>query len=688
MARCMELKATSIGKKLAQHPYHRVRMLAAGVEVSGDHHEYIIPFNQLIGVRCKRGVVWGELEFQLADDKVVRLHGTEWSETQRFWQYLMKSWQSWTQQMVVISDQVLTDLQQFILDAVQKDRWLTQEALQGMQTHIHETLTALPLPSERLQAFPESYARWQFCHAWLTAPESQRQLRNRQWMTQLESRYAEFFATVESSPLNASQRQAVMNDEKSVLVLAGAGSGKTSVLVAKTAWLMMRKQAQAEQIVVLAFGRKAAEELNQRITLRTGASNVTAKTFHGLALAIIQQATNKQPIITELENNTAERHKLLLDQWVEQCSQKKAAANQWRQCLEEDLGWTLTETAYWQQPDIQKKIPLILDKWLGLVRMHGGTQAQMIEQAKEDERLLFSKRIKLMAPIVKAWKAALKAEGAVDFASLLEQACGLIEKGRFISPWKYLLIDEFQDISPQRAKLISLLRQQNKHSHLYVVGDDWQAIYRFAGAQLDLTTKFSHTFGEGAVCQLDTTYRFDQRQNDIAAQFIQQNPAQISKTIISTRPGSKKSVTLLYESQLEALFDKLSGFVTQQETILVLGRYHYLRPKVLDKAATRWPTLTIDFMTIHASKGREADYVILCGLNAGKDGFPAESQETIIERGLLVEQESYPYAEERRLAYVAMTRAKQRLWLLFDPKNASPFVDELKQSGVPVAKKP
>ena len=687
MVRCMELKATSIGKKLAQHPYHRVRMLSAGIEVSGDHHEYIIPFNQLIGIRCKRGVVWGELEFELADQKVVRLHGTEWLETQRFWQHLMQAWQSWTEQMVTISDQLLQETEAFILQRVQKDGWLTQASLGDLQSHVQDALTALPLPILRLKEFPNSYSRWQFCQSWLTAPETQRQQRNQQWMTQLEKNYAEFFASVERSPLNSSQRQAVMNDEKSVLVLAGAGSGKTSVLVAKTAWLILRKQALAEQILVLAFGRKAAEELNQRIIERTSAAQVTAKTFHSLALAIIQQVTNKTPKITELESNTAERHKLLLDQWIEQCSQKKAAANQWRHCLEDDLGWSVTEPLYWQQPDIQKKIPVLLDKWLGLIRMHSGTQAQMIEQVDEEDRPLFTKRIKLMTPILKAWKAALKEEGAVDFTSLIEQACGLIEKGRFISPWKYLLVDEFQDISPQRARLISLLRQQNKHSHLYVVGDDWQAIYRFAGAQLDLTTKFAHYFGEAALCQLDTTYRFDQRQSDIASQFIQQNPAQLRKQITSLRQGNKKTITLLHETQLEALFDKLSGFVTKQETVVVLARYHYLKPKVLDKAATRWPNLSVEFMTIHASKGREADYVVICGMNDGKEGFPAKDQETVIERGLLAAQEDYPHAEERRLAYVALTRAKQRSWLLFNPENPSPFVGELKQLGVTVAKK-
>ena len=67
----MELKATTLGKRMAQHPYDRVQLLNAGVKVSGDRHEYLIPFNQLLSVHCKRGLVWGELEFMLQDGKVV-----------------------------------------------------------------------------------------------------------------------------------------------------------------------------------------------------------------------------------------------------------------------------------------------------------------------------------------------------------------------------------------------------------------------------------------------------------------------------------------------------------------------------------------------------------------------------------------------------------------------------------------
>ncbi|OKP05374.1 DNA helicase IV [Xenorhabdus eapokensis] len=88
----MELKSTQIGQRLAQHPYNRVRLLNAGLEVSGDKHQYLIPFNQLIGIQCKRGIVWGELEFELPEGKVIRLHGTEWQQTQRFYYYLLRAY--------------------------------------------------------------------------------------------------------------------------------------------------------------------------------------------------------------------------------------------------------------------------------------------------------------------------------------------------------------------------------------------------------------------------------------------------------------------------------------------------------------------------------------------------------------------------------------------------------------------
>ncbi|MFB9995803.1 DNA helicase IV [Providencia rustigianii] len=684
----MELKSTQIGQRLAQHPYNRVRLLNAGIEVSGDNHKYLIPFNELIDIRCKRGIVWGELEFEIINEQVVRLHGTEWKQTQHFYRFLNEKWQQWSAEMSEVSAQVLTPLAQSILQQTQQDSWLSLHDLNIIKEKITQQFASLPLPLARIPQFDNCAEHYQFCRQWLNNSEQCRHQNNQQWCESVLTHYSDFFQHIESSPLNNSQSLSVINGEDNVLVLAGAGSGKTSVLVARAGWLLLRGLAKPEQILLLAFGRKAAEEMNERIQSRLQQVEIEAKTFHALALHIIREGSNKSPVISELETDSSKRQSLLLTEWREQCSSKKAQAKGWREWLSDELQWTIPDGEFWHDEKISRKVLPRIERWLSLMRMHGGSQKEMIENTAEDIRELFQKRIRLMAPLLKAWKSALKDEGAIDFSGLIHQAVNLIEKGRFISPWKHILVDEFQDISPLRAKLLQALRQQNKRTALFAVGDDWQAIYRFSGAELNLTTSFQNNFGEGEICALDTTYRFNERIGDIANHFVLQNPSQLDKPLNSLTKGNKKSVVLLYEEALERLLDKMSGYVLEDENILILARYHYLKPEVLNKAATRWLKLNIQFMTMHASKGQQADYVIICGLNSGKDGFPAPARESIIEEALLPKPENFAHAEERRLLYVALTRAKQQAWLLYNPENPSEFVDELLQMGVPKQKKP
>ncbi|MBJ3815298.1 DNA helicase IV [Shimwellia pseudoproteus] len=684
----MELKATALGKHLAQHPYDRVKLLTAGVEVSGDRHQYLIPFNQLIDIHCKRGLVWGELEFELPDHKVVRLHGTEWGDTQRFYQHVLTSWQRWSQEMAEITAGVLNQQADLITRIDQGDKWLKRQDISGLQTQIREALSALPLPHTRIEQFDICQPAWSLCLAWLHHGESQRQLVNQRYAQKMLHDCQDFFQSVESSPLNPSQAQAVVNGEAATLVLAGAGSGKTSVLVARAGWLLARGEAQPDQILMLAFGRKAADEMDERIRQRLNTDDISSRTFHALALYILQQSGRKAPQISQLESDPGARQALLIETWRRQCSEKKAQAKGWRQWITEELGWTIAEQDYWLDDKLSQRLASRLDRWLGLLRMHGGSQANMVAQCPEALREQFQKRLKLMAPLLKAWKTALKQEDAVDFSGLIHQAVNVLDKGRFVSPWKHILIDEFQDISPQRASLIAALRRQNTHTTLFAVGDDWQSVYRFSGADLDLTTRFNQVFGEGDCCALDTTYRFNSRIGEVANQLIQQNPNQLKKPLNSLTKGDKKAVTLLPDDQLEPLLDKMSGYVTGDERILVLARYHYLRPAILARAGTRWPTLHIDFMTMHASKGQQADHVIVLGLKAGSDGFPASGRESIIEQAMLPQPEDFPDAEERRLLYVAITRARQRSWLLFDKNAPGPFVDALKHLGVTVARKP
>lgn len=684
----MELKATSLGKRLAQHPYDRAVILNAGIKVSGDRHEYLIPFNQLLAIHCKRGLVWGELEFVLPDDKVVRLHGTEWAETQRFHHHLNTLWQQWSQEMSEVAAGVLQQQLDAIAARTSENKWLTRSQTSGLQQQILRAFAALPLPLKRLEEFENCREALRQCQAWLQDIEACRLQHNQAYTDAMLAEHAEFFQHIESSPLNPAQARAVVNGEQALLVLAGAGSGKTSVLVARAGWLLARGEAAAEQILLLAFGRKAAQEMDDRIRERLHTDEVTARTFHSLALHIISQGSKKVPTVSKLENDAVARSKLFITTWRQQCSEKKAQAKGWRQWLEEEMQWPVPEGNFWDDEKLQRRLASRLDRWVSLMRMHGGAQAEMIANAPQEIRDLFSKRIKLMAPLLKAWKNALKDENAVDFSGLIHQAIVILEKGRFISPWKHILVDEFQDISPQRAALLAALRKQNSQTTLFAVGDDWQAIYRFSGAQLSLTTAFQQNFGEGDRCNLDTTYRFNSRIGEVANRFIQQNPHQLTKPLNSLMTGDKKAVTLLDENQLDLLLDKLSGFVKTEERILVLARYHHLKPVSLEKAATRWPKLQLDFMTIHASKGQQADYVIVVGLHEGNDGFPAPARESIMEEALLPAVEDFPDAEERRLLYVALTRARHRVWLLFNKETPSCFVDELKRLDVPVTRKP
>lgn len=319
----MELKSTSFGKHLAQHPYNRVRLLNAGVEVSGDKHNYLIPFNQLIDIRCKRGIVWGELEFELPEAKVVRLHGTEWQETQKFYHHLMQVWQRWSLEMSEVSAGVLHRQIENLTRIQQQDSWFKRSRLAEVQQQIHGAFEAIPVPVERLTAFENCRDDYQTCLRWLKQGAQSVTQRNLAWTARVIDQHRDFFDNVESSPLNDSQCRAVVNGEDSVLVLAGAGSGKTSVLVARAGWLLLRQEALPEQVLLLAFGRQAADEMNARVKDRLKIDGITAKTFHALALHIIQEGSKKSPKISKLETDSKARRSLLVKTWQQQCAEKR-----------------------------------------------------------------------------------------------------------------------------------------------------------------------------------------------------------------------------------------------------------------------------------------------------------------------------------------------------------------------------
>lgn len=146
----------------------------------------------MINIYCKKGIVWGELEFLLPEDKVVRLHGTDWEETQQFYRYLYHTWQNWSQEMSEISAQVLEKELHNIAEMTQSNKWIKQSNLSEIQQSIKESFSAIPLPLERLTQFDNCQALYQQCLEWLKQGELLINKENSAWITQMLNEHAEF----------------------------------------------------------------------------------------------------------------------------------------------------------------------------------------------------------------------------------------------------------------------------------------------------------------------------------------------------------------------------------------------------------------------------------------------------------------------------------------------------------------
>ena len=296
----------------------------------------------------------------------------------------------------------------------------------------------------------------------------------------------------------------------------------------------------------------------------------------------------------------------------------------------------------------------------------------------------------LLWPCYQAYLQHLKVKKQIDFNSMIEVATEYVKEGKFISPWRYIMVDEYQDISPQRLALIEALCHQKVAGHttptLFAVGDDWQAIYHFAGADVNLITDFEGRFGHACITELSTTYRFNSMIGEVANVFIQQNPFQIKKQLTSFTKQSKKAVTLLATDLLPQELIRLGKhYENKTTTVLILGRNNKQKPEKFEMWKKQWPQLNLEYMTCHSSKGREADYVFIVDVNKGI--FPSPDRETGLAAIMQSRTETYNDAEERRLFYVALTRAKKHVWVCANPDKTSPFINELIEDKYPVNNK-
>lgn len=318
-------------------------------------------------------------------------------------------------------------------------------------------------------------------------------------------------------------------------------------------------------------------------------------------------------------------------------------------------------------------------------------RARLEEQAHGQVRFRDAAFLRLFAPIRREWDKKLAAEGCIDFEDMLNLAAEHLEAGDWESPYELVMVDEFQDASHARARLARALVAKPGR-HLFAVGDDWQSINRFAGADLSVMTGFKNLFGPSEVLRLERTFRFPQSIADVSSRFVLQNPSQLVKRVVSSTPEFPQSISAIsvdtdkavkeaIHYRLKALYTQIArGRISQpvgiKVTVFVLGRYRHQIDSVPDCRDIA-DLLDVKFMTIHGSKGAEADYIVIPGMVSGKWGFPSTIPNDPVLRMAMPAAEDFTRAEERRLFYVAMTRARRGV-LLFTVKNReSPFLMEL-----------
>jgi DNA helicase-4 len=303
--------------------------------------------------------------------------------------------------------------------------------------------------------------------------------------------------------------------------------------------------------------------------------------------------------------------------------------------------------------------------------------------------------IDLIAPIYNNYQAMLCSSNEIDFNDMINLASAYVQNGKFSHSYRYVIVDEYQDISQARYRLLAAMRQQ-KDYRLFCVGDDWQSIYRFSGSDIGFILNFEKYWGAAEISRIETTYRFPQSLISVSSSFIMMNPEQKRKQLHSFIPddgfsmGKITGYTEAYAA--EFLVQKLRK-LPKGSSVLFLGRYRF-DIRLLDRQRqlsyqynaalrrtavtfTERPDLQISFMTVHSSKGLQADYVFLLNNKAYGMGFPSQITDAPILQLLLDNCDHYPFAEERRLFYVAITRAKKKVWLVTLKKNESVFVKEI-----------
>lgn len=528
---------------------------------------------------------------------------------------------------------------------------------------------------------------------------------------------------VEEYSLDRQQIESIKNDSQNTLVIAGAGTGKTTTIIGKIKWILNKwlknESKTLPRILVISFTHATRVELEKRILAEVLKNDEVFKiyhpsdflrveTFHSLALKIMRSAK---------QNKRASPEKI------------KLSEVSFEDFLKQDR-FNIPE----EEAEVYDRLYYLMRNYH--IKYQDLKQTNSIEYPwfwQKELRLKNLKQIQKMEGLEQEYIKEMTDRGEVDFAGFLEKAIkSLISiKNEARPEWfktfcfDFVIIDEYQDISPLEYALIKNLREKQNFK-LFCVGDDWQTIYQFAGSEIDLILGFKKYWGETKVFKIEQTYRFPEQLAKLSGSFIMKNRTQLIKNIRGINCRDSDQIVEINGPSERTDLNSLHFFflnLPRNARVFLLGRYNFDIKKISHCEFLNFdygtneprilmperPDLNIKFCSAHRSKGLQADYVFIINCRDATLGFPSQVKEkelialarkTLLQKNSQTELENSQkrkllntiwknlrltrdngFAEERRLFYVAMTRARKKIFFLSVKNKESSFICELRKYG-------
>ena len=424
------------------------------------------------------------------------------------------------------------------------------------------------------------------------------------------------------------------------LVIAGAGSGKTYTIINKINYLIENNIYKEDEILVISFTNESVNDIKRKINY----SNIDVKTFHKLSLDLL-----KKP---NLSITPANYLNYIINEYINSYGKYHYLTNK-------RIKRILRET---NLLNLQK----LISTFINLYKSNYENVSYLFDLYQKSH-FITKDYLKIILDIYTIYQNELTSSLMVDFNDMIINATNNIKNNTIKTKYRYIIIDEFQDTSLIRFNLIYSILKQNS-GKLFAVGDDYQSIYRFNGCNLDVFLNLKKYLPDLNIITLDYNYRNNQSLINTANNFIMKNKKQIKKGTICLKDITKPIKVIFYKDSKTIINNIISNI---NGSITILGRNN------IDKENfSITENNNIKFLTIHSSKGLEDDNTIVVNLENKSNSLPSKLKNHYL-LDLIINKDTYPFEEERRLFYVALTRSRNNVYLLAPYNNYSLFIKEL-----------